>query len=695
MTFRRKLLFVFSLIGSSGVFLSSFLTYGSAKKRLKSAARKELENTAALIAKQNEIILNIFKTDLLLMADLPLIKQAASASDGDHLIDEVCRYFQSVVEKTKVFQSINLLDRNARFIASNFPNRINLAILQRTVYGRADFHSAFGGRASVSQILISHATGRPAIAVSAPVRSSGTVIAVIRAIVDVDYFNNYFLHPQEYVHGGKAYFFDPQMDTTLPEGWEATNVIGESQYKQPGIPLSPDLLSQSRGFIRYVSDEGVRIAALCKTPEPEWFFVVEKPKKDVLRPIRSMGHVTAVTLVTMLFSVFAGVSLVARPLLKRLAQCMTLAQEFEAGYLDRRLKIRGSDEVSRLARGLNAMAESLEEGRDALEEAERMYRGIFENAVEGIFVTNPEGFFINANPAIAQVLGYDSPSEIIGTHVTRYYSPERRDVLLAELKRHGTVKGFEIAFRRKDGTERTGSLYVRADRDSEGRIVRIQGIGEDITEQKQIEEERRRTEEARRLSVQAQLEALRYQINPHFLFNVLNSLSALSESDPGRVPGLIRQLSGYLRSTLAARESGFVPLGEELEAITSYLNLEKVRFEENLAVSVSAPFALHDAMIPELLIQPLVENAVKHGMKTSPMPLAVEVSCRASNGSLEITVSNTGKWIGNGDGGGGIGLENIRRRLSLVYGGRSRLRIDEKGARVYVTVELPREGGNP
>ncbi|HQM81912.1 MAG TPA: histidine kinase, partial [Syntrophorhabdaceae bacterium] len=157
----------------------------------------------------------------------------------------------------------------------------------------------------------------------------------------------------------------------------------------------------------------------------------------------------------------------------------------------------------------------------------------------------------------------------------------------------------------------------------------------------------------------------------------------------------IRQLSGYLRSTLAARESGFVPLGEELEAITSYLNLEKVRFEENLAVSVSAPFALHDAMIPELLIQPLVENAVKHGMKTSPMPLAVEVSCRASNGSLEITVSNTGKWIGNGDGGGGIGLENIRRRLSLVYGGRSRLRIDEKGARVYVTVELPREGGNP
>jgi PAS domain S-box-containing protein len=373
---------------------------------------------------------------------------------------------------------------------------------------------------------------------------------------------------------------------------------------------------------------------------------------------------------------------------------MVLARELEAGHLDRRLKVRGKDEVASLARGLNAMAEGLEESRSALEEAERLYRGIFENAVEGIFVTSPDGVFIHANPAIAQVLGYDSPAEIIGTNVTRYYSQERRAVLLEELRTHGTVKNFEIAFCRKDGTRRMGSLYVRADKDSEGRIIRIQGIGEDITEQRQIEEERRRAEEAQRLFVQAQLEALRYQINPHFLFNVLNSLAALAGSDPGRVPGLIARLSGYLRSTLAARESGLVPLAEELEAARSYLSLEKVRFEENLVVSVCAPDALHDAMIPELLIQPLVENAVKHGMRTSPMPLHIDVSCREADGSVEIMVSNTGRWIkegaheGNGDGG--VGLENIRRRLSLTYGGRSRLHIHEKGGRVRVTVEIPR-----
>ncbi|MDD5009749.1 MAG: histidine kinase [Syntrophorhabdaceae bacterium] len=673
------------------------MTYRSAKKRLKSAAKMEMERTVALIAQQNEIILGIFKTDLLFMADMPLIKQTAGAPDNDPLINETCRYFQIIVERTKIFQSINLFDIEARCIASSFPNRINLPLIQQIVLARADFHAAVAGKVSVSQILISQGTGRPAIAISVPVRVHGRIVAVLRAVLDLDYFNNYFLHPQQYVHGGKAYFFDPQLDTTVPEEWNIVNVIEGEQYKQPEIPIPPEMLSQHMGVIRYSSKKGVQLAAFCKTPEPEWFFVVERPKKDVLEPIRSMGYVTAVTLATMLFVVSVGVSLFARPLLKRLGQCMTLAQELEAGHLDRRLKIQGRDEVARLARGLNAMAESLEDSRDALEEAERLYRGIFENAVEGIFVTNPDGLLLNANPAFAQLLGYDSPSEIIGTNVTRYYSPERRTVLLEELRTHGTVKNFEITFHRRDGTERIGSLYVRADRDSEGRITRNQGIGDDITEQKQVEEERRRAEEAQRLFVQSQLEALRYQINPHFLFNVLNSLIALSESDPGRITGLIYQLSSYLRSTLTSRESGLVPLAEELAVITSYLNLEKVRFEDDLAVSVSAPDTLHDAMIPELLIQPLVENAVKHGMKTSRMPLEVDVSCRESGESVEIVVSNTGRWIQgnneNGNGDSGIGLENIRKRLDLTYGDRYRLYIGEKDERVRVTIEIPRTGG--
>ncbi|MDD5245530.1 MAG: cache domain-containing protein, partial [Syntrophorhabdaceae bacterium] len=224
----------------------------------------EMERTVALIAQQNEIILGIFKTDLLFMADMPLIKQTAGAPDNDPLINETCRYFQIIVERTKIFQSINLFDIEARCIASSFPNRINLPLIQQIVLARADFHAAVAGKVSVSQILISQGTGRPAIAISVPVRVHGRIVAVLRAVLDLDYFNNYFLHPQQYVHGGKAYFFDPQLDTTVPEEWNIVNVIEGEQYKQPEIPIPPEMLSQHMGVIRYSSKKGVQLAAFCK-----------------------------------------------------------------------------------------------------------------------------------------------------------------------------------------------------------------------------------------------------------------------------------------------------------------------------------------------------------------------------------------------------------------------------------------------
>ena len=697
MSFRSKLLIVVGLIILTSVLLSSAITYICARRQLESVARKEMEEKVALIARQSQIALDTFKTDLELLGELSLVRQVAVYPEKRALVDEANRYFQEVVKKNKVYQSVNLVDLNAKCIASSYPNRINHAVLRQIVHKRADFHAAVAGKVSVSQILISHGTGRPAIFISVPARVHGRIVAVLRPALDLDYFNNYFLRPQQYVHEGKAYFFDPQLDTTLPEGWKITNVMTAKPYIPPDIPASSELLTKRKGFVQYSSKDGAQLVAFLRTSDPEFLFVVERSLQDVLAPIQTMRKVTIITLIIMLLVISLSVFMIFDPFLRKLEQCMIFVREIEAGFFYKRLNTKGNHEISKLARGLNAMAESLEESRDALEEAERLYRGIFENAVEGIFVANPDGLLLNANPAFAQLLGYDSPSEIIGTNVTQYYSQERRAALLEELRTHGTVKNFEITFHRRDGTERIGSLYVRADRDSEGRITRSQGIGDDITEQKQVEEERRRAEEAQRLFVQSQLEALRYQINPHFLFNVLNSLVVLSESDPGRITGLIYQLSSYLRSTLASRESGLVPLVEELAVIESYLNLEKVRFEDDLAVSVHAPDTLHDAMIPELLIQPLVENAVKHGMKTSPMPLEVDVSCRESGESVEIAVSNTGRWVQgnneNGNGDGGIGLENIRKRLDLTYGDQYRLHIGEKDKRVCVTIEIPRTGG--
>lgn len=696
MTFRGKLLFVFSMIASSGVVLSSLLTHRSASRRLGSAAKTEMERTAALIARQSRTTLDIFASGIRSLAREDCVRRAVLRPRSAAVIDAVCRRFQEIAHEAKVYQSINLHDRDARCVASSFPDRVGLESMRRDVAARPDFLSARKGETAISQIFLSRGTGRPVIVITAPVEIDGTVPGVVRAVVDLTYFNDYVLAPQDYVHGGKAYVFDPMLDREVPEGWEAHNVIEAGEYEQPDIPIPGDMLARGSGFVSYPSPRGDQLAAFCKTPQPEWFFVVEKPRKETMRPIHAMGRVTAGTLVSMLFGVWGGALAVARPLLTRLGQCMDLARDIEMGRLDRRVEVRGTDEVARLGRGLNAMAHSLEESQTALEEAERLYRGIFENAVEGIFIMDPAGRLMNVNAAFARLVGCEGPAEVMGTNIADHCGTDASSLLLGELHRSGNVRGLEVDLVRHGGTGRTGVIYARADRDRAGALTRVQGLLNDITERKQVEEERHRTEEAQRRFVEAQLETLRYQINPHFLFNVLNSLDALSRTDPGRIAELVRQLSRYLRSTLSSRESGLTPLKREMSMIESYLSLEKVRFEEDLVVSVSMPEEIGDTMVPELLVQPIVENAVKHGMKTSPLPLRIDVGCRAAGEHVRIEITNTGKWIARDAaadaGSGGIGLENIRTRLKLTYGDRHGLEIGESGDRVVVAIEIPRRG---
>jgi len=692
MTIRFRFLFVVSLIITVGIVLSSAVTYVAARRQLEEAARLEIERAVTLVARQSEAWIDSFRSGMGLLAELSLVQRTVDSPFDQELVAAASRYFRTVVDGTKVYQSINLVDRGGWCIASSFPNRIGFAPMQRDISGHPDFLAALEGKSSVSRISFSRGTGRPCIVLTVPVLIFGRVAAVIRAAVDLDDFNDRLLRPERFVQGGKAYFFDPRLDTTLPEGWKIPNATCGRAYRPPEIPIPPEMLSQRKGFVRYPSKEGVRLAGFLRIPEPDWLFVVERPLRDVLAPIRTMGQVTLAALAVMLLAVSASVFLMAHPLLARLERCMAFAREISEGRLNRRLEAKGSDEIARLGRGLDAMAENLEKGRAALEEAEQRYRGLFENAVEGIFVTGPGGILLNANPALAGLLGYGSPAEIVGGNVAGHYDPEGRKALLAELDARETVKDFDIHFRRRDGTLRRGSVYARAIRGPDGRILRIQGILDDVTDRRTAEEERRRAEETERRLVQSRLEALRYQINPHFLFNVLNALDVLSRKNPERISKLVGHLARYLRSTLSSGDSGSVPLREELETMESYLALEKVRFEEGLAVSIGVDPEILDLPVPELLLQPLVENAVKHGMKTSPMPLRIRISGRRAGDRLLIEVANTGKWLprdGRPGERNGLGLENLRKRLDLAFDGRYRLGTGEAGEWVFVTVELP------
>ena len=168
--------------------------------------------------------------------------------------------------------------------------------------------------------------------------------------------------------------------------------------------------------------------------------------------------------------------------------------------------------------------------------------------------------------------------------------------------------------------------------------------------------------------------ALRGQVNPHFLFNSLNSIQALIDESPARAQKAVGHLACLLRHSLSQSASA-VPLSEEIAIIQKYLALEKIRFEENLIVDVDVQPGAELYSVPGLLLHPLVENAVKYGMQTSPLPLQVRVRASTIRGSLCLEVANAGHWLQGErenffEESTGIGLRLVREHLEHSYRGR-------------------------
>lgn len=189
---------------------------------------------------------------------------------------------------------------------------------------------------------------------------------------------------------------------------------------------------------------------------------------------------------------------------------------------------------------------------------------------------------------------------------------------------------------------------------------------------------------------QAQLDALRAQLNPHFLFNALNSLRALIAERPERARDLVTELSDLLRYALQAGRRERVSLSEELAAVEDYLQLESVRLEERLRWRVDASAETRALALPPMLLQGLVENAVKHGIAPRPQGGEVAVAASRAGGRLELSVASTGALEPGGTRG--IGLANARERLRLLYGDAAALELLDTGAGVVeARVVLPAE----
>ena len=202
--------------------------------------------------------------------------------------------------------------------------------------------------------------------------------------------------------------------------------------------------------------------------------------------------------------------------------------------------------------------------------------------------------------------------------------------------------------------------------------------------------------------VEARLEALRMQLNPHFLFNTLHAVSSLVEQDPRGVRRMIARLSALLRYTLEESKTQEVPLRQEIGFLRDYLEIQQIRFQGRLEVIENIEPECLDALLPGLIIQPLLENAIKHGVSKADRGGIIEIRAARVDDRLEVSISDNGPGLTNGTNGSngakstdgssrsGLGLANTRERLQALYGDDQELRLEpQNGGGLVATVSVP------
>jgi LytS/YehU family sensor histidine kinase len=215
-------------------------------------------------------------------------------------------------------------------------------------------------------------------------------------------------------------------------------------------------------------------------------------------------------------------------------------------------------------------------------------------------------------------------------------------------------------------------------------LARVQVMERELHE-KQIAEER-----SRKLAAEARLRSLESWIHPHFLFNTLNSISALIAVDPARAEQTVARLATLLRASLDTSANSLIPLHQEITFVESYLDIERVRLGDKLRARVEVPAELRETKVPPMSVQSLVENAVKHGITPQTESGNLVVRARADAESVCIEVGDTGPGFALADICAGHGLDKLVQRLDALFGDRAKLNVFRRDGYSVVEMVLPR-----
>lgn len=341
--------------------------------------------------------------------------------------------------------------------------------------------------------------------------------------------------------------------------------------------------------------------------------------------------------------------------------------------------------------------------RAALSEAAREYQAIFENAVVGIFRASPQGRLSILNDAGAQILGYPSAQEALASidnlDTQVYSDPGERARYLSELEAAGAVSNRLIELRRRDGERIWVNESARAVRDSDGALASVEGMFVEVTAEvaarEALRESERRATELRIQLASAELRALKLQLRPHFLFNILNTVAMMirtGQTEKART--VVTMVGDMFRSLLELEGVDWVPLERELAFLDLYLGLEQYRYDNRMTVSRDVDADALAFPVPTLLLQPIIENAIKHGVGRSSEKCAIDIRARRSTDGLCIEIVNdigAVPDVGTDDDviGHGIGIKNTRMRMRELYGDAGSFELVRDGDRMRASFLIP------
>lgn len=210
---------------------------------------------------------------------------------------------------------------------------------------------------------------------------------------------------------------------------------------------------------------------------------------------------------------------------------------------------------------------------------------------------------------------------------------------------------------------------------------------------REVREAERKASRYAQAAQDAELRSLRYQVNPHFLFNTLNSLSSLViKGQPKEAEAMIQNLSTFYRNSLSSDPLEDVTLEDEVELQRLYLDIEVVRYPKRLRTEINIDPDLMKAHVPALILQPLVENAIRYAVSLSSKPVTIAIEAKRQGNKMEISVTDDGEPFDGNGGGSGIGLANVRDRLETRYGSKAKLKTEARAKGGFVaTLTIPLE----